>query len=205
MPKDVKQTYKAMIESMDAGIGRVVASLKEHDLDDNTLVIFTSDNGHASRYGGSGGPLRGQKGTVYEGGHRVPMIMRWPVPAHDGIEDDVPMLGMDLLPTLLFYAEIELPQELKLDGINLYGHKLNDPAVCERALHWVHGDKHAIRQGDWKLVMAGKNKPELFNLKDDLGEQNDLADQRPERLKQMQEQHQAWLKEARREATKVSG
>lgn len=205
MPKDMKATYKAMIESMDEGIGRVVAELKEQGLEQNTLIIFTSDNGQASRYGGSAGPLRGQKGTVYEGGHRVPMVMQWSgSKMKQGEVVPVTMIGMDLFVSFADFADATLPEGLVLDGVSLQS--LNRPwNMKPRDLHWVHRNSHAIRQGDWKLVMNGKETPELYNLKDDLGEKNNLADQDPERVKQMREAHEAWLKEMREGVEKVSG
>lgn len=203
MPEDPAPIYKAMIESMDQGIGRVVASLKEYGFDQNTLVIFTSDNGHASRYGGSGGPLRGQKATVYEGGHRVPMVMCW-AKGHQGKTVEKTVVGMDLFPTFASLAGAVIPENLHIDGEEINGLDRLYPDHA-RTLHWVFGKKQAVRQGQWKLVMHGKKKPELFNLKQDLGEQDNLAEQYPQRVKQMQEHHQAWLKETRLKATKVSG
>lgn len=198
-----KAVYKAMIESMDAGIGRVVAELEKHDLTKNTMVIFCSDNGQAGRIG-SAGPLRGSKGTVYEGGHRVPMVMQWP----NGISGDSDragiIVGMDLFPTFTSMAGAEIPRGVQLDGINLLAVSKENLPEGGRVAHWVHGSKHAIRQGPWKLVMNGKDKPELYNLKDDLGEQNDLAGQQPERVEAMQQAHQAWLEETREGVKPVS-
>lgn len=205
VPDDPKPVYKAMIESMDEGIGRVVAQLKDQGLLDNTLIIFCSDNGQSSRYGGSAGSLRGQKGTVYEGGHRVPMVMQWSgSQMKQGEVVPVTMMGMDLFVSFADFSGATLPQELILDGVSL--NKLNRPwDMAPRDLHWIHRDGHAIRQGDWKLVMNGKDKPELYNLKDDLGEKNNLAKQQPERVKQMREAHKVWLKEVRKDVPKVSG
>ena len=201
MPEDKEATYKAMIESMDAGIGRVVAELGKHGLAENTLVIFCSDNGHSPRHGGSAGELRGSKGTVYEGGHRVPMVMQWPIRLEGGQENDDLLIGMDLFAAFSKFANARLPENLLIDG---RGKNVEGP-VEDRVLHWVHGSKQAIRQGDWKLVMNGNSKPELYNLKDDLGEQNNLADQAPERVKQMRAAHEAWLTEMRKGVEKVSG
>ncbi|MBX2850201.1 MAG: sulfatase [Phycisphaeraceae bacterium] len=205
MPKDVKGTYRAMIESMDEGIGRVVAELDRQALRENTLIIFTSDNGQASRYGGSAGPLRGQKGTVYEGGHRVPMIMHWP----SGISGDTSraglIVGMDLFPTFASMAGADMPKGLTLDGVDLQAVSRGDIPGGGRVAHWIHGSNHAIRRGDWKLVMNASTKPELYNLNEDLGEKNNLADQHPERVQQMDEAHNAWLKEMREGVERVSG
>ena len=205
MPKDKKATYKAMIESMDAGIGRVVAALKEHGVNKQTVVIFCSDNGPALRYGGSAGPLRGQKGQVYEGGHRVPMVMCFPGRGDKPMDIDIPVIGMDLLPMFAAMTQAPMPEGLVLDGVDINQYKQSDPAAYERPLHWVHGSQHAMRKGHWKLVMQGDKKPELYNLKSDLGERQDLAGQYPDRVKQMVEAHEAWLNEMRQGVEKVSG
>lgn len=204
---DKEATYKAMIESMDDGIGRVVAELEKHGLTENTLIIFTSDNGHSSWHGGSAGPLRGSKATVYEGGHRVPMVMQWPAVADAGNVEVFPMIGADLFPMLLSFAGVALPEGLAIDGIDLNKFDGRDLVLLEqnRQLHWVHGNKHAIRQGPWKLVIKGNEKPELYHLAEDLGEQKNLADQQPGRVQHMREAHEAWLNDVRKDVNKVSG
>ncbi|MEM9345182.1 MAG: sulfatase-like hydrolase/transferase [Planctomycetota bacterium] len=204
VPDHPKPIYKAMIESMDEGIGRVMATLEKHGLTENTLVIFTSDNGHAPRYGGSAGPLRGQKGTVWEGGHRVPMVWCWPAVITPGLESDTTFIGMDLLPTFAGIVDGKMPDDLAIDGLDFIA-RLDPGKVHKRQLHWVHSNNHAIRQGPWKLVMRGKNKPELYNLDEDLGEKNDLAAEQPDRVKAMVQAHQAWLEEMRKGVEKVSG
>ncbi len=201
---DAKAAYKAMIESMDAGIGRVVAELKKQGIEDSTLVIFCSDNGQAGRGPGSAGPLRGSKGTVYEGGHRVPMIWQWPAVITPGLVSDATVIGADLFPTVVGIANEQLPWATAIDGLDLIA--TFDPGeVQERALHWVHGSNHAMRSGEWKLVIRGKNRPELYNLNEDLGEKNDLAAKHPERVEDMVEAHKAWLAEMRDGVKKVSG
>ncbi|MEM6505692.1 MAG: sulfatase-like hydrolase/transferase [Planctomycetota bacterium] len=204
-PDNPKPIYKAMIESMDEGIGRVMATLEKHGLTENTLVIFTSDNGHAPRYGGSAGPLRGQKGTVYEGGHRVPIVMQWPAKVTAGGVSEMPVSGIDLFPTITAMARTDLPAKVAIDGNDLRPFILDGfvPAPT-RYLHWVHGNKHAIRFGIWKLVMNGNAKPELYNLRDDLGEQKNLADEQPDRVERMREAHEDWLEKVRKGANKIS-
>ena len=202
MPDDPKAAYKAMIESMDAGIGRVVAELEKQGIRENTLVIFCSDNGQAGRIG-SAGPLRGSKGTVYEGGHRVPMVMSWPRRLRKGNESDATVIGMDFYAMFADAAGAELPEGVKIDGMRL-DELAALPEDRPRTLHWVHGDKHAMRRGPWKLVVNGNAAPQLFNLADDLGEQTDLADTHPDRVRQMHDAHKAWLTEMRKDANKVS-
>jgi len=202
MPDDPKPVYKAMIESMDAGIGRVVAELEKRGLRENTLIVFCSDNGQASRYGGSAGELRGSKGTVYEGGHRVPMVWSWPEVVPNDKEHHATMIGMDMLPTFSALAGTSLPEGVEVDGIDML--TTSTFQFSERTLHWVHRDRHAMRAGEWKLVRNGNKKPELYNLDEDLGEQKNLADEHPERVKQMLEAHEKWLEETRKEADRVS-
>ncbi|MEM1354588.1 MAG: sulfatase [Planctomycetota bacterium] len=203
MPEDVAGTYRAMIESMDTGIGRVVAALVEHGIAENTLVIFCSDNGQASRYTGSAGPLRGQKGTVYEGGHRVPMVWYWPAVMTESKVSDSMVLGMDLMPTFATLAGVELPAEIVLDGKDLVN--TSDSQLRTRRAHWVHDNQHAMREGPWKLVIRGENAPELYSLADDLGETTDLAGQQPERVARMVAAHQQWLTRTREGVVPVSG
>ncbi|MEO0474647.1 MAG: sulfatase-like hydrolase/transferase [Planctomycetota bacterium] len=136
VPDNPKPIYKAMIESMDEGIGRVMATLEKHGLTENTLVIFTSDNGHAPRYGGSAGPLRGQKGTVYEGGHRVPMVLALPKVTNPGLDCTFTMMGMDLLPTLAKYAGADLPEGLVIDGVDVFERVFSGRRYPPRDLHW---------------------------------------------------------------------
>jgi len=200
---DAKLKYKQMIESMDAGIGRVVAELEKQGIADNTLIIFCSDNGQAGRGPGSAGGLRGSKGTVYEGGHRVPMVWSWPAAIPEGKEGDAMAIGMDLKPTFAALALAKLPEGSVVDGVDLIATSLSK--LRERELHWVHRDQHAMRDGYWKLVVRGDNPPELYNLEEDLGEKTDLADEQPERVKQMKAAHEAWLKEMRAGVDKVSG
>lgn len=200
---DPSATYKAMIESMDAGIGRVMAALDAHGLTENTLVIFCSDNGQAGGGPGSAGPLRGSKGTVYEGGHRVPMVMQWPAAIPEPKESDTMTLGMDLMPTFARFASMDLPEGLLLDGLDLV--ESSDYQLRNRQAHWVHNNSHAMRDGHWKLVLNGNNAPQLYNLEEDHKESTNLAEQHPERVEAMAAAHQRWLAETREGVVPVSG
>lgn len=202
---DAKLKYKQMIESMDAGIGRVVAELEKQGLRENTLIIFCSDNGQAGGGPGSAGELRGSKGTVYEGGHRVPFVSSFPGGDRQGTVVETTVIGMDLFPTLAGIAGADLPEGLALDGVGLERLEPGNAKEGQRSIHWIHGDRHAMRKGPWKLVINGKNEPELYNLKQDVGERTDLAEREPERVKQMLDRHHAWLTEVREGVDKVSG
>ena len=201
-PRNDKHAYAQMIEALDDSVGQVVAALKEQGLEDNTLVIFCSDNGPAGP--GSAGALRGHKGQVYEGGHRVPMIMKWPAMFdHVGVDRDITVLGMDLFPTFASIAKAQLPNDLALDGVDLFS--TAESKLRERTAFWVHGDQYAMRDGVMKLVVRGKQPPELYNLAKDPAESSYLAAQRPDEVRRMVEACKAWMKDVRQGVEPVSG
>lgn len=192
--------YAAMVASMDENIGRVLAVLP-----DNTLVVFTSDNGPARMpvtvwpegwptdvLAGSAGPLNGHKAKFLEGGIREPFLLRWPGKLRAGSIYRHPVSTMDLYPTFCAAAGAPVPAGTTLDGVNLLpflaGEKSGTP---HDILFWKNGESGAVRKGDWKLVLS-PSQPErqLFNLAEDIGEQRDLAAERPEKLEQL---HKAWL------------
>jgi arylsulfatase A len=200
-PAEVQRAYKEMVEEMDTGIGEIIAALKQHDLDQNTLVMFFSDNGATAQ--GSNGVLRGNKGQVWEGGHRVPFIAWWPGKIPPGrISNDL-SITLDVMPTLLSAAGIEPPSNHQLDGINLLPHLTQGQPLGERKLFWAHGNSQAIRKGDWKAVVGapGQKQPGLFNLSQDISEQNDLAKDNPDRLEEMLRSFKDWQKDVAKGAT----
>lgn len=190
-----RAAYAAMVSHMDRDIGRIMALLDELDLDDDTLVLFSSDNGPTyaggadSAFFESAGPLRGLKGSLFEGGIRVPLIARWPghVPA-DRTTDHV-SASWDILPTFLELAGGTPPSDI--DGVSILPVLLDRPLEHPRhtALYWELGRRQAVRSGDWKLVRQtdkqGATTTFLFNLRTDLGEQDNLADRYPLILRQM--------------------
>lgn len=199
--------YAAMIASMDENIGRVLAALKASGLEENTLVAFTSDNGPAMGSPrivvwpehwpkeilvGSAGPLNGHKAQFFEGGIRVPYIVRWPAALKAGTVYGRAVSTMDLYPTFLAAAGAPVPGGTKLDGVNLLPHLLGRQQDAPHdILFWKNGDQGAVRQGDWKLVVnPWQAKLLLFNLADDIGEKHNLAGQRPELVERL---HKAWL------------
>lgn len=205
--------YAAMVKSLDESVGRVLAKLKARGLDQNTIVIFASDNGGyigIDRKSGqtvpatNNAPLRSGKGSCYEGGIRVPLVVHWPGVTVRGASCREPVIMMDLLPTLLAATGIELPGDVTLDGLNLIP-LIKDPnAKLDRdALHFHYPHYYptttpvsAIRSGDWKLLEYYEDKHvELFNLKDDLGETTNLADRLPQRTQELREQLQRWRDE----------
>ncbi len=182
--KDVGQRVRAMVEAVDNSVGQILAELRRLDLDRRTLVFFTSDNGGYLRYSGgyhnisSNGPLRGQKGEVFEGGHRVPAIARWHGQIKPGRMTAETAMTFDLFPTLLELCG--LPSHEQLDGVSLASLLAGESKLPRRALFWRMEDQKAVRRGPWKLVIAEDTKPMLFNLDRDLGEKHDVATQHPE-------------------------
>ena len=196
--EDKRDAYREMVEAMDDGVGRVVETLERLDLVDDTIVWFFSDNG-AARWG-SNAPLRGFKATDWEGGHRVPSIVRW----SSAIEPDTtPILSstLDIMPTVLHWAGIDYDGHQ--DGVNLAPLIDGNEPPTERQLFWGgdgtfwHGS--AMRDGHYKLMIdvSGDNDgtPQLFDLEQDIGEQNDIATKDPERVQQMLIALDAWKAE----------
>ena len=198
-PAQQKRAFGEMLVAMDSGVGQVVAKLDELGLSDNTLVFFFSDNGPA---GGSAGPLRGRKGSNWEGGHRVPAIARWPGKIAAGSTTDALSISLDLLPTMCALAGAAIPEERPTDGVNLMPVLTAGKSLPDRQLFW---NGKAMREGPWKLMLDGKgagaDSVGLYHLGQDLGEQNNLADKHPDRVKSMQQALAAWREDVQRGAT----
>lgn len=194
----VRRTYAGMVSAMDEAVGQVIAALKEKGLLDNTLIIFSSDNGGPSPGKvTSNGPLRAGKGTIYEGGIRVCAFASWPghIPAGKTVSE--PLQGVDWFPTLLKLAGAKLDQKLPLDGRDIWP-VLTEGAKSPHDSLLVCATKRggaALRMGDWKLVHTEKSD-ELYNLSTDLGEAKDLASSQPEKLKELQAKLESLMKDA---------
>jgi arylsulfatase A-like enzyme len=201
-----------MMSAMDDAIGKVLAKLQEQKLEDNTLVFFISDNGGPTMPGTAtnasrNDPLRGSKRTTLEGGIRVPYIVKWPGHLSPGGVYKRPVIQLDILPTALAAASVDVPTGAHLDGVNLLG-KLPGPGSGHatdtpphETLYWRFGQQMAIRQGDWKLVrydpvMDGEkgtvSEAKLYNLANDIGESNDLIDKEPQKAKALQATWDEW-------------
>ena len=177
--------YGDVVAELDDAMGRLMDVLKETGVDQNTLIVFSSDNGPANIYqkptfpGGKVGPLSGRKGSYQEGGFRVPGIIRWPAKIPSGIESDAMASTIDLLPTCASILGVPLP-DTQIDGIDLSTF-LMDPTKAtpprDEFLYFKRGQLRAIRSGDWKLD-PGKKK--LFNLREDPGELQDLYSRQTE-------------------------
>ncbi len=188
--EDKQAAYKEMIEAMDEGVGWIVEKLRELGLEENTLLVFCSDNG-AEVPIGSNGALRGAKGDVYEGGHRVPAAVCWPGVVAPGGRTDATVLGMDWFPTFVQLAGLEPDYPKALDGVDISELILSGTALPERTTFWRYAGNLAVRRGRWKLVRYGETNA-LFDMEADPNETTDRAADEPEILASLVEEGKAW-------------
>lgn len=204
--------YAAMVKSLDHSVGRVLAHLKKRNLEENTVIVFLSDNGGfigIDRKSGQtipvtdNAPLRSGKGSCYEGGIRVPLIVRWPGVTTGGTVCATPVIVMDLFHTLLAAAGLKAPLDLVSDGLDLKPLLQQPTADLERDALFFHYPHYyqtttpvsAVRAGKWKLLeYLEDERVELYNLEDDLGEQNDLASTMPDKAAELRERLHQWRK-----------
>jgi arylsulfatase A-like enzyme len=198
--------YAGMMEILDRNVGRLMESLREQGLEENTIVFFMSDNGGLSTAEGSPTsnlPLRAGKGWLYEGGIREPMFIKWPGAESSGRTSDVPVTSTDFYPTILEMARLPLMPEQHMDGISLVPLMINEE-IEERPLFWHYphypnqGGKPGaiVRLGDYKLIEFFEGPSyELYNLADDHGETKDLAAEMPEKVKELTEILDQWQEE----------
>jgi hypothetical protein len=181
-----QQYYAALIAEADAAVGRVMASLREQQQEENTLIFLLSDNGRASEVADTGG-LRGGKWFLWEGGIRVSWIASWKgrIPGGRVLHD--PVIQLDILPTALASTGATVPPEWQLDGVNLLPLlEGKQQTLAPRALYFRFGVQHAVRQGDWKLVKASADmEPMLVHLATDLGETLDLSAKEPAKRREL--------------------
>ena len=184
-------TYASMLESLDDSMGRLLKTLDEHELTSNTVIIFTGDNGGLDRNDNptDNAPLKIGKGYATEGGIRVPWIIRWPGVTKAGTTIDTPITSVDLFPTIASITGTRIPSGVQIDGQNLTG-VIQGTSTLDRSLYWHFphyrhrggADPYSIiRNGDWKLIYYyDPMKIELYNLADDIGEQHNLVEDKPE-------------------------
>ncbi len=207
-----RRTFAAMLSAMDDNVGTVLNKLRQHKLEENTLIFFFSDNGGPTPSITSGnGPLRGFKAQTWEGGIRVPFMVQWKGHIPAGKVDDRPIIQLDILPTSLAAAGVTVNPDFKLDGVNLLPYLTGQNAGSpHEMLYWRFGQQIALRMGDWKLVKAAGNEAiggiggiernsvastagaELYNLKNDIGEKENLAEKEPARFQQMAAAWDKW-------------
>ncbi len=184
------RVYAAMIRALDRSVGRIMAALEEEGLADNTIVIFSSDNGGPGYIGLSdiNAPYRGWKLTNFEGGLRVPIFVKWPSRIAPGTRIDTPVAHIDLMPTMAAAAEASLPRNVQIDGRDLLPLATGEgvDSWSRKTLFWQSGYYRVVRHGDWKLqVSEHPNKAWLFNLAEDPTEQNNLAQTRTDKLDEL--------------------
>jgi arylsulfatase A len=195
--------YAAMVESLDSAVGRIRDTLDELEIADDTIVIFTSDNGGRVPTT-SNRPLRFGKASAYEGGVRVPLIVHWPGVTTAGSVSETPVITMDLYPTLLEMAGLSDGADRRTDGVSLVPLLRQSGALAARNLFW-HYPHHqhyqlggsmpygAIRSGDFKLIeFFDEMSVELYNVKEDIGEQRDLAKMMPDKVKELRTLLHSW-------------
>jgi arylsulfatase A-like enzyme len=201
------EVYAAMVESMDKSFGRVLSRVKELGLDDNTIIIFFSDNGGrangtSTNTSTSNLPLRGGKGWLYEGGIRVPLIVKWPEHGKTGHECDESVISIDFYPTILEMTGCPLPEEQEIEGVSLVPLLKGKRNLARAAIYWhfPHYSNHgrqspggAIRKGDLKLIEYYENNTvQLFNIKEDIGEQHDISGSNPETVNELRTMLHTW-------------
>ncbi len=200
--------YASMVYAMDENVGRLLTALDELNLSDNTVVIFTSDNGGLSTlprrgYPTCNLPLRAGKGWCYEGGIRVPVIVRAPGVTKPGSVSDEPVISNDFFPTMLELAGLPLMPDRHCDGLSLMPLLTGGEQLDREAVYWHYPHYHgsawtpgaAVRARDWKLIeFYDREKVELYHLKNDLSEENDLSKKMPEKTKELQNMLHQWQK-----------
>jgi len=197
---------------MDDAIGKVLAQVRANGQEENTLIFFFSDNGGPTPQTTSGnGPLRGFKAQTWEGGIRIPYMVQWKGHLPAGRVENRPVIQLDIQPTALAAAGVEIKPEWKLDGVNLLPYLTGrESAAPHEALYWRFGQQLAIRMGDWKLVKgvgskgvagierrgkASTDGAELYNLKQDIGEKNNLAEKEPAKFQELVAAWDQWNSE----------
>ena len=185
------RVYAAMVRALDRSVGRLLEALERQGIADDTLIVFSSDNGGAGYLGLNdiNAPYRGWKLTLFEGGLRVPLFMRWPNRIPPGQRVRTPVAHIDVMPTLAAAAAANLPTDRVIDGVSLLSAAAGEGTIDrpDDALYWSSGSYRAVRAGDWKLQVEGaRGVKRLYNLADDPTEQQDLSSQLPEQVSSLE-------------------
>lgn len=213
------EKLEGMTLPIDEGVGQIRKTLEELGLAKDTLVLFFSDNGPSSDFPSGDPNLRGRKGSVYEGGHKVPFVAWWPGKIEAGSESAVPGITIDVMPTLLSIAGAEADAEKPLDGVDLSPVLFEGGSLKERPLYWASlsnggSRSEAMREGPWKLVVNHpkakegtfeNEKVQLFRLDRDPSEERDLAAEHPEKAAELLAKLKAWFAETQATATPQQG
>ena len=215
-PEERIEKFKGMTMPSDDGVGRLRKTLVELEIDRKTLVLFFSDNGPAGDWPDTD-DYRGRKGSIYEGGHKVPAIAWWPGTIKAGSSSNEPLISIDIMPTVVDFAQIS--SDVKFDGVSFRDVVTRQGPMPKRPLFWASlsnsGQRsEAIRLGDWKLVVLhpqsapgtfANPRAELYHLGHDPGETTNVADKQPERVSSMLAQLRSWYAETQATATKQPG
>ncbi|MDA8758319.1 sulfatase [Flavobacteriaceae bacterium] len=191
-----RKTYAAMVSAVDDGVGRLLDKLEALKISENTMIFFLSDNGGPEpKNGSNNGPLREGKSSIYEGGNRIPFAMQWPAQITPMVYE-YPISSLDILPTIAELTQTPIAQDKPLDGVNIIPYLKGEKQGRPHQTLYVRkfdDDLYSVRDGDLKLVTKKKNSvKELYNLQDDLGEENDLATEFPREVKRLDSLRQNW-------------
>ncbi len=194
-----RRTYAAMVYAVDRGVGQLVNALKANNQLDNTLIVFLSDNGGKVTEGANNYPLKEGKGSMQEGGFRVPMFIHYPKEIQANTTYDHPISALDFYPTFAHLAQAELPKTQELHGKNIWeslttGTTARQDESIFAMRHWPGYSDVAIRKNNFKALKKGKADWQLFNVKEDLNEENNLETEHPEVLKALVSEAEAWSK-----------
>ena len=190
-----KRVYFAMISALDDAVGRIRVKVKKEGLEDNTLIIFASDNGGADyTFATTNAPLKAGKFSHFEGGVNVPFALSWKGKIKPHTIYKTPVSTLDIFATIAAAIHSDLPKDRVYDGVDLVS-TVNENKEAHKTLYWRSGDAKAIRSGDWKLIISGKTHEEwLYNLATDKSETTDVAQKKPEKVKELHLALQNWEK-----------
>ena len=207
-----RRTFAAMLSAMDDAVGRVLETVRKLGQEENTIMFFIADNGGPTAHTTSqNGPLRGFKMTTFEGGPRVPFLIQWKGRIPGGKTYDLPVMNLDVVPTVMAAAGKPVTAADTIDGVDLVPFLTGkDTGRPHETMFWRFVKQWAVRSGDWKLVVAngGSGLPELYDLASDIGERKDLAASHPDRVAKLTALHEAWSAEqapARTEGDRPKG
>jgi len=186
-----RRNFAAGLLALDEGVGTILAKLRQCGIEQDTLVIFHNDNGGPAR--ACNDPLRGGKRQLLEGGIRVPFFVQWKGRIPAGKVYNKPIISLDILPTAVAAAGGQLPKEAKIDGVNLLPYLTGENAgEPHEYLFWRYGAQLAARKGEWKLIKRDSQAVELYNLAKDIGEQHNLAKEKPDLARQLKDALEEW-------------
>ena len=186
-----RHKFKAAVACMDASIGRVLDRIDEFGLRANTIVIFLSDNGAGG--GGDSGPLRGRKGQMFEGGVRVPFLIRWPGHIEPGTVSDEFLSALEVFPTIVKAAGASLPNGVTMDGFDMLPVLQSRGRSIRESMFWERQGEYGARVGKWKLVESRRGRG-LFDLSEDVGERKDLSDKLPDVRNRVEQSYRDWVR-----------